>query len=457
MRKSVFLPALLLAACGPKSTWTPPVADGSAGWGQLPPSATSGVAVPGASWWQAFGDPELDALVGRVLAANGDLAAAGIRLRQAELSTRLAARALLPAASASLSSGASKSFDGDRESRSSSASLGVAWEADLFGKLAAQRDVLKWEQVATAEDLAATRLGLIGTTIIAWYQLAHANERIAIADDSLAYTRKALGLVSIQYRAGQVSKVELRDAEQSVASQEAARTQLVQARTEARNALAALMAQQAYDGPERRQLPRTALPAVDLDRPTDLLSRRPDLAAAEYRLRSLLSNVDATRASFYPTLSLSAAVDTLSGSLGGFFGDPGASFGGILSLPFLNPERVRLSVGIARAQYAAAAESFRQIFHNSVRDVSDALSARAQYAAQAEALQRSYAAAEEAEHLYERQYRAGAIPLRQWLDAQERRRSALAALADNRLNRLVNQVTLEQALGGDRPGASPEG
>lgn len=440
---------LLLAACGPRTAYAPPPLPVSAAWPEAPATATAGIAVNSGRWWAAFQDAQLVWLVDRVLAANGDLAAAGFRLQRARLATSLAGRALLPEASASLDSGATRALDSSARSKFSGASLGVSWEVDLFGRLDAERDAQRWEAVATAEDLAATRLSLIGTTATAWWQLAHANERIALGEESIAYARRALELVRLQYAAGAVSRVELRDAEQSVAAQEAAQTQLVQGRTEARNALAALLARQGYDGPELTRLPQGDLPAVDPGLPASILARRPDLAAAEYRLRSSLASVDATRASFYPALNLTAGVGTSSNELVEFFANPVASLGALLSLPFLNPERVRLSVGIARADYAAATETFRQSFYNALADVSDTLSARARYAEQADALARSHAAAREAETLYERQYRAGAIPLRQWLDAQERRRSAEAALADNRLNRLVNQVALNQALGGD--------
>lgn len=443
------LPVAFLVACAPRATHVPPPLPVSTGWVDVPVGATAGAAVDSGRWWADFGDAELVSVVDRVLAANGDLAAAGFRLQRARLATSLAGRALLPEASASLDSGATRALDNSARTKSSGAVLGVAWEADLFGRLDAERDAQRWEAVATAEDLAATRLALIGTTATAWWQLAHANERIQLGEQSIVYARRALQLVRVQYDAGQVSRVELRDAEQSVAAQEAAQTQLVQARTEARNALAALLAQHGYDGPEPPRLPRGELPAVDAGLPARILSRRPDLAAAEHRLRASLAAVDATRASFYPALRLTGAVGTSSNELVEFFANPVASLGALLSLPFLNPERVRLSVGIARTDYEAAVATFRQGFYNALADVSDTLSARARYAEQAGLLGRSLAAAQDAETLYERQYRAGAIALRSWLDAQERRRNAQAAVADNRLNRLVNQVVLHQALGGD--------
>lgn len=444
-----------------RSHYTPPELAVGTTWN----ANASGAERPASGhWWDQFGDTQLSALVGQVLESNSDLAAAGIRLRQARLASDLAATQLLPTFDGNASTGANRSLDGGANgggaswNKSSSVSLGASWELDLFGRLDAQRDAARWETQATQQDLAATRLALVGTTAKAWWQLSYANERIALARQTLAYTRKALDLVQIQFRAGAVSRLELRDAQQSVAAQDAALTQLEQARVEARNALGALLGQQGYDGPERAALPDTTLPAVDAGIPAGLLGRRPDLAAGELRLRKALASKDATIASFYPQITLTGALGTASNSLLSFVTNPAASLGAALSLPFLNPERVRLNSGIARANYDLAVAEFRQNFYDALRDTANALSARTQYIAQGEALARSYAAARDAETLYERRYRAGAIPLRDWLDAVERRRNAESSLAENRLAQLNAQVALYQALGGDtavpQPGAA---
>lgn len=404
----------------------------------------------GGRWWTSFGDPALDTLVERVLASNADLAAAGITLRKARLAAQLAARQRVPDIGASAGTGYSRTL-GDQPTGTESAtgSLSVAWEADLFGKLAAQRDSARWEEQATAQDLAATRLSLIASTAKYYWQLGYASESVAVGAQSLAYARRVRDLVELQYRAGAVSRVELLDAEQSVSAQEASQTQLVQSVAAARNALAALLGQQVYDGPAPDRLPRTTLPAVNAGLPATLLSRRPDLAAAELRLRGTLADVDATRASYYPQLSLTGALGTASAALLNVLSNPVASLSGALSIATLDPARIRLNIGVSRATYDAAVQRFRQDMVNALRDVETALSARQHYLDQGAALERSFAEASAAERLYERQYRAGATGLRAWLDAQERRRSAENALLSNRLARLTEHVTLYEALGGD--------
>lgn len=451
LRLALLTPMLALACAGCASlthtTYVAPELPVSAAWDVRPSGAV--IAREGA-WWNQFGDAGLTTLVDNVLAANGDLAAAGIRLRQARMSADLAASQLRPTFTGNLSTGGSQALDGGNGwSENASASLGASWEVDLFGRLGAQRDAAEWAAQASAQDLAATRLSLVGTAVSAWWQLGYANERIVIAEQSLAYTQRALTLVQLQYQAGAVSQIELRDAEQSLAAQQATLTQLTQARVEARNALAALLGQQSYTGAELQVLPIAPLPAVSAGLPAELLGRRPDLAAAELRLRQSLATSDATEAGFYPQLNLTGSLGTASSTLIDIISNPVASLGAAISLPFLNPDRVRLQTGIARADYDIAVAEFRQDFYEALRDTGNALSQREQLIGQAVLLQRSLSAADDAEGLYERRYRAGAIALRAWLDAQERLRTSQVSLLDNRLSQLNAQVSLYQALGGD--------
>ena len=152
----------------------------------------------------------------------------------------MAASDLLPTPSGSLSSSASRPLDGGNRStsRSSGASLGLSYEVDLWGRLAQTRNAQQWEADATQQDRQATALALAGTTASLYWQIAYLNERLAHADQSLAYTQRTLALVQVQYRAGSVSALDLRESEESLPHQPATRTQPPHPRVEARNALA---------------------------------------------------------------------------------------------------------------------------------------------------------------------------------------------------------------------------
>ncbi|MNY17336.1 putative efflux pump outer membrane protein TtgC precursor [compost metagenome] len=253
-----------------------------------------------------------------------------------------------------------------------------------------------------------------------------------------------------QYAAGGASALELAEAQQTVASQQAAHALLVQQRVEFTNALTIL-----FDGPPDRsmanpeRLPSNALPEARAGVPAELLGRRPDLRAAELRLRESLATVDATRASFYPPLTLTGALGSSSPTLSSVLQNPIATLGAGLTLPFLQWNQMQLNIKISKADYEERVVTFRQSLYQAMADVENALSNRTQLTLRAEQLDVSLQSAREAERLYEVRYRAGAVSLKDWLDAQEKRRTAEIARDENMLNRLVNQVTVYQALGGD--------
>ena len=402
-------------------------------------------------WWTVFNDPALNTLVTRVLNANNDLVVAGLRLRQAREQAGLTANQQLPRVGANVS--ASHQVDvrnGEDNSRGLSLSGSVSYEVDLWGKLANQTEAARWEAAATAQDLQATAQTLVGTVCNLYWQLAYLNERIASGEASIANSRKLFQLVQAQYRAGAVSGLELAQAEQSLVGQEASQSQLVQQRLEARNALSILFngapGQLVFEEPQR--LSRLTLPNVNTGLPAELIARRPDLTAAELRLRRVLANKDATHASYYPSISLTGSLGSSSTSLSELIKNPALTLGAGLSLPFLQYNDMQRNLAISDLEYQAAIVGFRQSIYNALADVDNALSNKTQLQIQASAQQRTLTLAQRTEQLNEVRYRAGAVALKQWIDAQEARRNTQNALIQIRLNQLGNIVTLMQSLGG---------
>ncbi|HEY4318466.1 MAG TPA: TolC family protein [Herbaspirillum sp.] len=419
----------------------------------------------GGRWWQAFGDPRLDRLVDAALRRNNDLAAAAIRVRRAQLGAGIAADNLLPQFGAGANLDYNRDLRGARDSsRGNSVNVSVSYELDLWGRLGSQRDAARWEALASEQDRESTALTLVGTTAGLYWQGAYLNQVIALGEQSVAYADRTLALVQVQYEAGAVSLLELMEARQNVASQRAAQTQLRQQQVENGNALAILFDQAPRAGvpaasnssPQDprdpwnlpQSLPGYPLPAVAADVPAAVLARRPDLRAAERRLRGALATMDATRASYYPQFTLTGAVGGSSNSLRSVLQNPVASLGLGLVLPFLNWDQTRLNIAVSQADYEFAVVNFRQSLYSALSDVENALSAHAQYGEQGALLAQRLDAARRAERLYEIRYRTGAVALSVFLDAQEKRRNAEIAMADNRLNALNNRMTLYQALGG---------
>lgn len=447
--------ALLLSGCaGSRSSYQTPEADMPAAWEQ---SSTSGATPLFERWWRQFDDPALTRVIESALARNNDLAAAALRVRQAQLQAGIAATALSPSASGRLYSNASRSLAGSGipTARSNGASALVSYEVDLWGRLDSTRSAAEWTARASAEDRQAAEQAMAGTAAGLYWQLAYLNQRVASGGDSLAYALRTQELVRTQYNAGSVSAVELRESEQTVASQRAELTQLEQQRVETRNAIAVLM--NAPPGAailtevlptEPKRLTDAMLPPVAAGAPADLLARRPDLRAAEARLRNVLATGDATRTSFYPALHLTGELGSSSSSLMRLLSNPVATLGVGLTLPYLRAGEMKLSTQFSTAQYEEAVVNFRQSLYTAFADVENALSARTQLLRQGEQLALQLTAAREAERLYEVRYRTGSTGLRIWLDAQQSRRTAELGVQENRLAQLNALSTVYRVLGG---------
>ena len=406
-------------------------------------------------WWTLFNDPQLNALVDSALHANNDLAIAGLRLKQVREQAGLTANQQLPRVSANSSASHQVELaNGNDRSGGLSVSGSVSYAVDLWGKLANQTEAARWEAAATQQDLQATAQSLIGTVCNLYWQLAYLNERIASSDASIASSRKLFSLVQSRYRAGAVSGLDLAQAEQALVGQEASQSQLIQQRVEARNALAILFnvpptqLDSQFTLNEPQKLLAVNLPTIDAGLPADLIARRPDLNASELRLRKVLANKDATRASYYPSFSLTGSLGSSSTSLTELIKNPALTLGAGVSLPFLQYNDMQRNLAISELEYQAAIIGFRQSLYGALADVDNALSNKTQLQIQTTAQQRTLALAQRTEQLNEVRYRAGAVALKQWIDAQEARRNTQNSLLQIRLSQLNNMVTLMQSLGG---------
>jgi NodT family efflux transporter outer membrane factor (OMF) lipoprotein len=402
------------------------------------------------NWWHNFNDDALNQLVANALARNNDLAAATIKVRQAQLQAGIAKTDLFPDLSATANSSTSRNLDTGNISRSYGTTTGVSYEVDLWGKLGNDYDAAKWEALATEKDRASTALTLTGTTAKLYWQTVYDQQRLAIAQASIDYARKTLELVNVQYESGASSSLELYESRRSLESQQADYTQIAQSLKANKNALSIL-----FDQPPqnmeiaRKTLPDGGLPIVASGLPATLLDRRPDIKAAELRLREDVSQLNSTKTSLLPTLNLTGELGTSSDQLRNFLQNPIGTLGASLALPFLNWNEGQLNIKVSQAQYEQDIATYRQTLYQAFSDVETALSARDHYLEQAKNLRAALDNARNAERIYETRFRAGAVSIQDWLDAQENRRTAEESLLQNQLNQILNLVTLYQALGGD--------
>ncbi|WP_026182616.1 efflux transporter outer membrane subunit [Leeia oryzae] len=402
-------------------------------------------------WWRIYQDEALNRLISDVLAKNNDLAVAGLKLKKARLQAGLAADDELPSLAANINTSTSRTLDSNASaSHSVSTSVSASYEVDLWGRLSHATSAADWESQATASDLASTALSLTGTTAKLYWKTAYLTQRIALQQDTVNRYEKLASIAKARHAAGATNAVDAASALQSLMQAKATLLSLQQQQSETRNAIAILLdaPPEALNYPFADTLPASALPDIPAGIPARTISRRPDLVAAEQRLKSSLATVEATRTSYYPKLTLTGSLGTSSNALKDLLQNPVATLGAGLVLPFLQWDEMKKNVAISETDYAMAVSNYRQAIYTALADVENALSANQQYATEASLLTQSYQSAKRVSTIDEARYKAGQNDLKTWLDALNAQQNAEASLLENRLNRLNSQVTLWLSLGG---------
>jgi len=442
--------ALMLAACASEPGEGLSSTDMPQAWDAPIPAEAE--IWPAADWWRGFDSAELNALVSTAETQNLDLAAAAARILQAEAQARGAGSALLP--SVNLRAGASQSGsfgDGGSNKQSFSADLGAAYEVDFWGRNRANLSAAESSLRASQYDRETVALTVVASVATAYFQLLSLRDRIAIARRNLENAQGVLKITEARVNAGVAVPLELAQQRANVAGQEANIPTLEQQERETRASLALLLGRP-VQGFDVTAISIAALkaPKVAPGLPSGLLARRPDVRRAEAQLAAADANIDAARAAFFPSISLS-------GSLG-------ASSAALSSL--LNPGNIAYAIGASllqtifdggqnEANYDAAVARREEILLNyrqaaivAFSDVDVALGAVGSQEARERASQIQADQAQEAYRIAELRYRAGVENFLSVLDAQRSLNSAQDQLAQAKLARLQAGVTLFRVLGG---------
>lgn len=442
--------SLALGACSQQSSYHRPELEVAPGWQQ----PDDGLARQQAGlWWQGFKDPALNQLVDTVLGANPDMQVAGLRLRSALLGADLADTNRTPSVNASIGASSNKNMSTGVTSRNLGPTLTLGYEVDLWGRLASVRDQASWEAEASEQDLAATRLMLIGQTLEQYWQLAYLGSAISLGERQLLNYERAERLTRAKYEAGAITRLDLVQASQQKAGKQAELASLALQREQARNALRLLLGRSS--GPLEfapTALSTTPIPTLAVGIPADVLARRPDVRAAELRLRKQLARGDEIRTGFYPTLSLTGGASTTSDTLTQVLQNPVGTLGATLALPFLEYNKTRLSIASSELDYQIAETEFRKRLYGALLEVEDGLAARHQGEQRLHYLEQQLGYAREAERLAQARFQAGATGVQPWLDEQNRLWDAELNLLAQQQTQLNTMAGIYRALGGSDRG-----
>jgi NodT family efflux transporter outer membrane factor (OMF) lipoprotein len=446
----VILLPLLLSGCGSltKSDYQRPMLSVPAEWRVQ--DTGSGYLQHTDHWWDNFADPQLSMLIGRALTSNNDLAIAGIQLQQARLAAGLTDTNLTPDVSVTGSANNSKNLrNNTTPTESYSTTLSLSYELDLWGKLARAREQAQWQAEATEQDRQNTALTLLGNTAQYYWQIANLNQKIKQQQAGLAIGQQTLALVQSRYASGAAGQLDLLQAQQSLINRENTYRTLQQQREENRNALAILFNR----SPTDRQAERSSLdinqdvPIAKL-LPVEVIARRPDVKAAEGRLRAALAGSDVQRLSFYPSLSLAASLGSASSIFSQWFSDPVRTLGANAALPFVQWNTVQLTIEKSDLDVKQAAIVFRSQVYNALADVDNAMSQRLSYQQQKINQQQNLQLSQQRLVLARSQYQAGAVSFQSLLDAEDDLLTIETNLSDLQYNYLNATMKLWLALGG---------
>lgn len=405
------------------------------------------------TWWQDFGSARLDAFVTEALATTPDLRIQAERVVQAELALRQAGASLLP--SLDVSGGSSTRNVDSNESSSTGIDLGASYEIDLWGRIAAGVDASRAGLMATRFDYDAARLSISASVATTWFQVLALQERLDIARRNLATAERVLRVVQARYDNGAASALDLSQQRTTVLNQRKAIEPLEVQLRQTRSALAILLGRNPQAGPTPdgaggiERLGALKVPAVGAGLPSELLLRRPDLAASEARLAAAAANIAAARAALLPGISLSAGAGVGSAALLALADTTRTlSISASVLQKIFDGGRLRADVDIQRSRQRELVESHRRAILAALKEVEDALANGVRDTNQEAAEREILAEAERSLRLAELRYREGADGLLTVLLAQRTLFASQDQLALTRLARLTAAVNLYKALGG---------
>jgi multidrug efflux system outer membrane protein len=454
---------LALAGCVTIPEFIRPKPELPAAW--TPPAEKAVAAAPAEltpTWWKAFNDPALDALMEEALAHNLDLKLAAARILESEAALRTITGEHQPYVAASAG------YSHNRRSQASSQvipgspiydshTLGVkaSYEIDLWGRLAAGESAARADLLASRAARDVVRLGLTHNLAQAWFTLLALDARERLTRATLANREAAAALMGKRFQAGAVSELEWRQAQAEAASVQSALAQLTQQARQQENAVALLLGRSPRALVEGHLGRKAALdlltpPEIPAGLPSQLLQRRPDIQQAQAVLEAAQARIKETGEAIWPSLSLTANLGSESKSLSDLFSGRAMvwGLGAALTQTLFNGGRTEAALQAVSARQEQAAAQYESAVRNAFREALDALAAHRQSREALEAEARRIDALRQAARLAHLRFEAGSASRLEALDAERNLFQAEQARIEAQRARLAAAAGLSRALGG---------
>ncbi|SFO98826.1 efflux transporter outer membrane subunit [Qipengyuania nanhaisediminis] len=440
--------ALAVSACAPTLQEAPP------GTAVTPPTewrTSLEVTAPiEDDWWNAFGDPQLSRLVEQARANNADVQVAAARVEEARATERGSRGFLLPSVGAGAEGGVRREVSPFGQAQTSVAAqpaFRASYELDLFGTNAARIDAAEAGAAASAAGAEAARLSVSAATASGYITLLALDKRLSVLEETLVARQEAVKFARDRAEVGYTSQLPLRQAEAEYQATAQLVPQLKAQIARQENALSVLTGELPGAIERGGTLVDLRQPPAPATLPSELLRRRPDVAAAEYRVAAADAQMRVARADFMPSIDLGAAAGVV---LSDLLADPVSvwSLGGSILAPIFQGGKLQAQLDGATAQRDQAAWAYRSAVLNAFREVEDRMAVLANLKEQEVALEAQQVAVADALRHARNRYRAGYTPYIEQVDAQRALLGVELSLVQVRTDELTTLVGLYQALGG---------
>lgn len=451
MRKKflILATALTAASCASVPAFEPQdvLPDAPNSWSSAPDNLST---APTVDWVASFENDRLVALVDEAFAGNPSLAQSLARYESALASARISGANRLPTLNGSLGNTRTEVNNGP-STDSYSLGLSSSWEVDLWGRVRNSANAASLDAEAAAQDLRGSQLSIAGLVAKAWLDLIEARQQTELAQRDLETFQLTLSITERRFTRGLVRSSDVRTARSALASSEAALASRRRAEAASARSLETLLGRYPSARIERGESFPTISELSGIGSPQDMLSRRPDVLAAERRLEAAGLRVDAARAALYPSLSLSASTGTSGADLDEVFDFDRlvSSLTSSLTAPIFRGGQLRAQRDQAIATAELQVAAYVQTVLAAWQETENAIYADNILAARVDSLGRAFEEAAEAEDLVTQQYARGVATIFDLLNAYSRRISAESQYISARRARAANRVDLYLAIAGD--------
>ena len=411
------------------------------------------------NWWEIYNDPQLSALEQQVQVSNQSLLQAQAQFREARAAIRITRANLFPTINAGAS--ATRSYTSQNRGFGPGFVAGsindyqiptvdFSWEADIWGSVRRAIEANVATAQASAAQVENVRLSMQAELAMDYFQLHGLDQEKQLLDNTIVAYQKALELTQNRHDQGIASGVDVAQAQTQLETTQTQSTDLEVQRAQLEHAIAVL----AGKPPAELTIPAAPLhetpPPIPVALPSELLERRPDVAAAERQMAAANAQIGVAEAAFFPTVSLTASAGLETSSLATLLNWPSRfwAIGASLSQTIFDAGRRRAATDLARAAYDATIAGYRENVLTAFQDVEDNLAALRILSQEAGQQDEAVKTAERLLDLANNRYRGGITTYLEVITAQSAALAAERTLVELQSRRMTASVLLVKALGG---------